>query len=600
MERFVIKRIVRPNPPIVSVLHPVWALLCVLLFSHSVLSQEKPQPNVDTGINTNIATKALAIDDQGCTLIAEPGQSAFDISAVQHDIPEGLIPEGAVIGDIVISRYPIFDHSDPKENYRLFQLADYLHIDTREKVVYEQLIFEPGDSYQQRIIEESARILRGLPFLYDARIWPYRVCGNTVDVEIVTREVWTITGGVGVERSGGNDETSFSLTDSNFLGRGELLSVTKTQSTDRDGIEFAYMDKSIRGSRLGLLLIYGDNDDGFVKTAKLERPFYSLDTRSAWIAYYNETKQNVDLYDAGDEIASFQSDEHYGELHWGFSEGLKGRITKRWWVGLHGETEDYEVVVDEPAPINFPQNRVINYPWVGFERIDDNFITTTNLNQIHRVEDFNLGASYSWRLGLAKESYGSDTDRVVYRGQYRNGWRFREKTLMQLKLSLDGMWQLNQHASEDSELSGAFRYYRSKSNRVGTYVALDFTYAYDLPAHKQILLGSEEGLRGFPSRYQDGDRKFLFTLERRYFTDWHPFRLFRIGFAAFFDAGRAWSPGEAKTDSTETLYNAGLGLRFASTRAQSNQVYHIDIGFPLNGGEDIDSYQVTLTARKSF
>lgn len=560
----------------------------VMIYSHSVCSQ----PHADE--------VARFGNDDNCTVITEPGTSDFDISSVQHEIPEGLIPPDSIIGNIVITRYPIFDHNDPKENYALYRLADHLHIDTKESTIQEQLIIASGENYEQRKLEESARILRRLPFLYDARIWPYRICGNRVDIEVVTREVWTITGGFSISRSGGSQDDSISITDRNFLGRGELVSITKTKSTDRDGIEFAYEDRSVAGSRYQMFLAYGDNDDGFVTTANVERPFYSLDTRYAWGGYINETRQNINLYEIGDEVATFQNHKHIGELHWGFSEGLKNAITKRWWIGVHGQNENYEPVPNEPAPTDFPQNRVVNYPWIGFDRINENFITTTNLNQIHRIEDYNLGASFSWRLGLAKESFGSDKDRLAYQGGYRNGWRFRDDILMQLELNLNGMWQLEEEQSEDSQINGSFRYFNSKSNYVGTYFAFDFAYAYDLPPYRQILLGAEEGLRGFPSRYQDGDRSFLMTIERRYYNDWHPFRLFRVGFAGFIDVGRAWFPKEARTEQTETLYNVGFGLRIASTRAQSDQVYHVDIGFPLNGPDDIDSYQITLTARQSF
>ena len=538
--------------------------------------------------------------NDACHEIVVPGQAPFDISSVDYEWPTDLIPANAVIGDIVITRYRIFNHDDPAENYALYRFADYLHIDTLESTIREKLIFEPGDHYQQRVLEESARILRRLSFLYDARVWPYRICGNRVDIEVVTRDLWTISGGVSVSRSGGNDKTRFSVVDSNFLGRGELLSFSKVNSTDRNGVEVGYSDPSVAGTHHYLDLSYADNDDGSLALIKMGRPFYSLDTTQAWGVFYDKTVQANDFYEEGEEIASFQSHEHRAEVYWGLSRGLKSDITKRWWFGLHYETEDYDPIVGETPPALFPPDREINYPWIGFDRIEENYIKATNLNQIHRIEDFNLGASYSWRLGFSSENFGSDRDRLVYRGSYHNGWRYNDKILMQLELGLEGMWRRETNDSEDVKLISKWRYYRGASRYIGTYFALDMTYAYDLPAHEQLLLGNDEGLRGYPSRYQDGDRSFLFTAERRFFNDWHIFRLLRVGGAVFFDAGRAWFPSDKKEGASDVLYDVGFGIRLASTRAESNKTYNIDIAFPINPEDDVDSYQISLTARQSF
>src|SRR4029453_7544016 len=56
----------------------------------------------------------------------------------------------------------------------------------------------------------------------------------------------------------------------------------------------------------------------------------------------------------------------------------------------------------------------------------------------------------------------------------------------------------------------------------------------------QLLLGGDNGLRGYPLRYQAGDALALFTLEQRFYTDWQPLKLVNVGAAVFFDAGRAW------------------------------------------------------------
>ncbi|MCW8194266.1 BamA/TamA family outer membrane protein [Proteobacteria bacterium 005FR1] len=540
------------------------------------------------------------IKDPDCTMFVEPGSSDFDISAVPQPAQDVEFPKDAVIGRIIFTRYPIFNENDPEENNALFRLVDTLHIDTRESVIRDQLLFEPGDPVDKRILEESARVLRDTDYLYDARVWPYRICGNRVDVEVLTREVWTLSGGASVSREGGNDETSISISDDNFLGYGKTFSLSRTSSTDRDGIEFTYQDPNVAGSRYTLDLFYADNDDGHHTGVSGGLPFYSLDARYAGGASYESHERVDDIYERGEEIASYQVTERTNEVFFGISNGWDEGETERWWVGLRTHQENYSLAEDEPVPATLPQDREINYPFVGFEFIEESFIQVSNLNHMHRIEDFNLGRSWNWRLGLADESFGSDADRLVYRGAVRNAWQLNEHTLTQLETSLNGMWRYEEDRSEDMVWETNWRWYDGVGKQQGTYLAMDVRLGRNLPFGQELLLGSEEQLRGYPARYQKGTRSVVFTAERRFYTDWHLWRLLRVGGAVFFDVGRAWEPGDENAGPTGILADAGFGIRLASSRAQSKQILHIDFAFPFEREDDIDSMQILVTAKQSF
>ena len=59
-----------------------------------------------------------------------------------------------------------------------------------------------------------------------------------------------------------------------------------------------------------------------------------------------------------------------------------------------------------------------------------------------------------------------------------------------------------------------------------------------LDPETQVLLGGDNGLRGYPLRYQAGEASRDPHVEERFFTDFYPWRLFRVGYAVFVDAGR--------------------------------------------------------------
>lgn len=92
----------------------------------------------------------------------------------------------------------------------------------------------------------------------------------------------------------------------------------------------------------------------------------------------------------------------------------------------------------------------------------------------------------------------------------------------------------------------------------------------------------------------------LLTVEQRYFTDWYPFRLARVGGAIFADVGRVWGQNPLGGEPLGWLTDVGIGLRLAPTRSSAGKVLHIDLAFPLDGDDTIDNVQILLEAKRSF
>jgi hemolysin activation/secretion protein len=124
--------------------------------------------------------------------------------------------------------------------------------------------------------------------------------------------------------------------------------------------------------------------------------------------------------------------------------------------------------------------------------------------------------------------------------------------------------------------------------------------ATNLDADQQLLLGGDTGLRGYPLRYQSGTALALLTLEERYYTNWYPFRLFHVAGAVFFDMGRTWGTDVTGATSDGLLKDVGLGLRLGSSRAAFGNVIHVDLAFPLDGGDDIDDVQFVVETEAHF
>ena len=144
------------------------------------------------------------------------------------------------------------------------------------------------------------------------------------------------------------------------------------------------------------------------------------------------------------------------------------------------------------------------------------------------------------------------------------------------------------------------RYYQTQSSKRLFFATLSATAGHSLDLENTIEIGGDSGLRGYPLRYQSGDSKLLLTLEQRYFTDWYPFRLVRIGGAIFADAGRVWGDDPVGGRRFNWLSDVGFGLRLAPTRSSAGKMIHLDVAFPLGGDASIDTVQFLLESKRSF
>jgi len=133
---------------------------------------------------------------------------------------EELEAEGAIIGEIRINNQDIFDLEDPRENNALYRLTNKLHIRTRPSVIRRALLFKSGDPVSAQVMEESERLLFSSGFLFEAIIRPIAYHDGVVDVEVLTRDTWTLDPGIGFSRSGGDNKSSVGLSELNLFGTG--------------------------------------------------------------------------------------------------------------------------------------------------------------------------------------------------------------------------------------------------------------------------------------------------------------------------------------------------------------------------------------------
>ncbi len=512
--------------------------------------------------------------------------------------PADLEADAAVIGNIVLDKRNVFDVSNPEENRFLYRLANRLHILTRDKTIRQQLLFREGDAYSQRLIDESERILRSNRYFYDVRIAPVSYEDGVVDVAITTKDVWTLSPGASFTRSGGENEWSFELEDLNLFGRGEKLRVARSGKVDRDSTSLQYSDSHVGNTWVALDLFLAENSDGHARALTLARPFYALDTRWAAGGSVLDDERNSSLYRLGQRIAEYRHDRRFASVFRGWSKGLANRWVRRYFLGATYDDNRFADAPDSTLPSVVPSDRTLAYPYAGIEVIEDRFEEVHNRDQIEKTEDFFMGTRLTATLGWSTTAFGADRNALVYGASAGRGFGSLSQKALLFASEASGRYEDGR--MQNSLVSLSARYYQRQSSKRVFFATLAATYGTNLDLDNPVELGGSTGLRGYPLRYQTGNSKLLVSAEQRYFTDWYPFRLVRIGGAVFFDAGRTWGDNPLGGRSLGWLKDVGFGLRLAPTRLSSGKILHIDLAFPLDGDATIDDVQLLIEAKRSF
>jgi outer membrane protein assembly factor BamA len=547
-----------------------------------------------TVITAAIAEPALAakLTDKEHTRIEEPRPA---------DLPSDgeLEAAGAVIGNIDIDIRNIFDESDAREANGLFWLANHLHIRTKHATIKAQLLFARGDKYLARKLAETERALRLLTYIYDARVVPVRYADGKVDIKVITKDVWTLSPGISFGRAGGSNSTNFNLQDSNFLGWGKGLEISHGSTVDRTSTSVDWTDPNVLGSRWTSDLTYADSSDGMQRSLKVARPFYSLD--APWSAKITAVKfdRTISRYNLGDIVDQFNDNESSYELSGGISSGLIDGWAKRFTFGVR-----YDRNIFLPTPVTsmparqLPPDRTLSYPFVGFDVLQDKYRKVGDENQIGRTEDLYFGTEVTGEVGLSNSAFGADRNAIMLAAKALRGIEITE--LQQLFLTGAFSSRIEDGRARNLKADAGAKYYWRWRTDWLLYAALSGTVTDSLDPDMQLLLGGDNGLRGYPLRYESGTSRALFTVEQRFYTDWYPFRLVRVGGAIFADVGRTWGSGVVGNSDPGLLRDVGFGLRLGNTRSGLGNVLHIDFAFPLNNLVGIQRFQVLVQTMQSF
>lgn len=498
---------------------------------------------------------------------------------------------------IELQQLNVFDTTLPEENNALFRFANRAHMQTEPDVIRSVLLFKEGDSYDPQKLLESERLLRQQRYLYDAQISAYIACEGDVHVTVITRDLWTLLPDLGFSQSGGQKSTRLGFRETNLLGLGKRLSLTYTTDDERKGYTFVYEDPNVLSSRYTSRLEYADNDDGQMHRLAFELPFFATDTPYSYGVNIFKNQRTESLYELGEVVHEFAATSELKNLFFGQAHILSPTWTQRTLFGVQEDNESFETTLQSRQPL--AATRRNRYPYIALHWFENRFVKVRNIDSIFRTEDLSLGWDIQARVGYSPNSLSRDDTRWLYRFYASKAHYLNDHSLVRFSAELQGAHIENTGRIENQQSTLNLQYFFNDSSSQSWFLNAEYQAIHNMTLDRQLTLGADTGLRGYPAHYLQGNKKQLLNIERRYYWEYDLWQLFKVGGAAFFDVGKV--TGAPLFTSQQTwLSDIGVGLRLAPSRANANLMLHLDLAWPLSHTEQIDSLQWQFSVKNRF
>jgi hypothetical protein len=504
-----------------------------------------------------------------------------------------LETQRAVIAGIEVVVQDVFDTSRRPENNWIGRSANAVHIETRERVVRRELLFEVGDTVDARRIQETERNLRRLAFVRDARVIPARADADSVWVRVEVADAWSLQADVNLSQTGGNTAWSVRLDEVNLLGRGKRVYVEHGRSPERTASSVGYTDPQLWGSRWVASLGYADLSDGSSRLAFIERPYYSIDTRYAVTGFVTTSERLLTQYNRGVAVHVIPARRSTAALAASHAYRVRNRTAFRLGVTYHSDENRYDHAITL-HPGLLPEPDTSTRRLRGFSAtwsvVQDRPVVVENLSSIGRSEDYSLGFVLGGGVGYALRALGSVASAPFGDITLRKGWRTGDHGL----LLLDA-WARGRHEADGwREAGGRVAVTAYRRSLFGQTLAAQLSVVSSTRPDSAdwLYLGGRDGLRGYVDHFLAGDRRVVLSLEDRVITSWRPLGLVQAGFVAYADGGAIRRADTGRW--SRTYANIGAGLRFGNLKSAYGRLLQVSVAMPIVRDPGVDRALLVL------
>jgi hypothetical protein len=501
-------------------------------------------------------------------------------------------PEGKRIQSVEVVRLAVFDDDDPVPDF-----FNIFHVQSRERVIRRELLFEAGQRYEGERVQETLRNLQVLPQFGVVVIVALRGSEpGQVRVVVIVRDVWSLR--LNYQFQGTPQSINYlfvNLSEDNLLGTRTRLGSIFTLQPDRYSVGALGVHPRIAGSKvdaLALARVFVNVDsgkaEGSAATLSVYRSLSSLADKWAFLTGVAWDVEQTRLYSDRRLLLSEEGiplSYHTSIVRGGGevtrSFGQRNKFNLTWGVEFLRRDFRAERGPDVPADKfaafvrhELPVSDTRLSPFFLLEHKTSRFLATRDVETLSLQESFSLGQVAALRVYPALRGLASSRDLLGTSAWLGYTWPLQSGLLRVVGSS--SIEQANQGQNQASAQAAV----RVVSPRLGfarlvADSALVSTYRNHL--NRKLVLGGDSRPRGYVSATFRGASGFAGTLELRTFAV--NILSARVGAVAFYDVG-----GTGDTVKDISLHQSlGAGVRILFPQV-NRQCFRVDWAAPLTPG----------------
>lgn len=501
--------------------------------------------------------------------------------------------EGKLVESVETFRLDPIEPRDP-----LPTALNAAHSTTKHDVIAHEVLLRVGEPYTAVMADETARNIRSFARVSIVVVIPLRGSApDRVRVVTITKDIWSLIVDVDFHFTrGGAERLMFEVEETNLAGRQTELSARSVTQPESVSLGAAYVaprfaSRFLKFHAEGNVIINRRSGDpeGSFGDARIERPLFSTRTPWSWETGVSWDDEVLRRY-TNAAVATYEN-----QLPWLWrSRRIEQQmnITRSYgWATKHDFEIGASFVRDAyrvPHPEQFdpavvgrftreyvPVGEARTFAFAEWRTYKNDFIRIVDFETLSLQEDYRLGHDLLVRGYPVFRALGSTRDLVGLRAAAMYTIPIKDGFVRAL---IDSTTEAEDDRIPDASLNGEVRIVSPKTPAGRLVFDVNATNRWRNYLNRTSVLGGEDRLRGWPTRYFVGRNIFAMNLELRS----RPIEIasVQIGAAAFYDVGRAFN---GSFEEIKPAQSVGVGLRVVLPQID-RVVIRGDFGFPVAAG----------------